>query len=38
MGNSSVKGPKTQKISKDNNNEILNYGVTEMQGWRNQMV
>ncbi len=38
MGNSSVKGPKTEKIGRDGSNQFLKYGVCEMQGWRNNMV
>lgn len=38
MGNSSVKGPKTEKFTRDGQNRFLKYGVCEMQGWRNNMV
>ena len=38
MGNSSVKGPKTEKVFYDGQNNILKFGVCEMQGWRNNMV
>lgn len=38
MGNSSVKGPKTEKTTRDGQNPLLKYGVCEMQGWRNNMV
>jgi len=38
MGNSSVKGPKTEKFTSDGQNRFLKYGVCEMQGWRNNMV
>lgn len=38
MGNSSVKGPKTEKFTRDGQNRFLKFGVCEMQGWRNNMV
>lgn len=38
MGNSSNKGPKTEKTERNGGNKILNYGSCEMQGWRNSMV
>ena len=38
MGNSSTKGPKTNKKKNEGYNHILNYGTCEMQGWRNSMV
>jgi len=38
MGNSSIKGPKTEKLTRDGQNSFLKFGVCEMQGWRNNMV
>jgi hypothetical protein len=38
MGNSSTKGPKTNKTIQDGMNEYLSYGSCEMQGWRGAMV
>jgi len=38
MGNSSIKGPKTDKVTKDGQNSFLLFGLCEMQGWRNKMV
>jgi hypothetical protein len=38
MGNSTVKGPKTDKIIKSDTNNFLSYSCCEMQGWRNTMV
>jgi len=38
MGNSSSKVPKTEKITTDDQNNFLRYGVCEMQGWRKHMV
>lgn len=38
MGNSSIKGPKTDKNIKDGQNSFLRFGLCEMQGWRNHMV
>jgi hypothetical protein len=38
MGNSTIKGPKTDKVVKSGMNDILSYSSCEMQGWRNNMV
>lgn len=38
MGNSSAKGPKTDKVIKNGQNPFLRFGLCEMQGWRNNMV
>ena len=38
MGNSTAKGPKTEKFVYDNQTDHLRYGLAEMQGWRRHMV
>jgi len=38
MGNSSTKGPITDKVTKDGKNSFLRFGLCEMQGWRSKMV
>jgi hypothetical protein len=38
MGNSTIKGPKTEKVVRSGMNKILSYSSCEMQGWRNNMV
>jgi hypothetical protein len=38
MGNSAMKGPKTDKITRDGITSSLTFGTCEMQGWRNNMV
>jgi hypothetical protein len=38
MGNTSKRGPKTDKIIHDDQMENLKYGICEMQGWRGNMV
>ena len=38
MGNSSTRGPKTEKFTSNGGASYLRYGVCEMQGWRSNMV
>ncbi len=38
MGNSSTRGPKTEKACVNGSISYLRYGLVEMQGWRGNMV
>jgi len=38
MGNQPLKAPKTEKITDDGDNNLIKFGMCEMQGWRNNMV
>jgi hypothetical protein len=38
MGNTSIKGPKTEKNTSDGITNYLSFGTCEMQGWRGNMV
>ena len=38
MGISSIRGPKTDKKIKNGSSNYLRYGLSEMQGWRSEMV
>jgi hypothetical protein len=38
MGNTTNRGPNSNKIINDDEMDYLKYGVCEMQGWRSNMV
>lgn len=38
MGNQPLKAPKVEKVTNDGENDLIKYGMCEMQGWRNNMV